>query len=63
MDRIAAPKRILLLSGRRTTAAGRSGVEIKRYRLARARLERQGLGQRSASESAAASRSASLFMP
>jgi hypothetical protein len=64
MDQIQSPTRVLLLAGRRTAPTpGRGGIEIKRYRLARARLDRQGVAQRSTRVSAAASRSASLFIP
>ncbi len=53
-------------SARRTPAdVGQvGGVQIKRYRLARARLEgRPGFAQRSASDAARSSRSASLSIP
>jgi hypothetical protein len=65
MDRISSPKRIMLLAGRHTApAAGRGGVEIKRYRLARERLDgRPSFAQRSASDVARSSRSASLPIP
>jgi hypothetical protein len=64
MDRISSPKRIMLLAGHTAPAAGRGGVEIRRYRLARARLDgRPGFAQRSASDVARSSRSASLPIP
>ena len=55
--------RILLLADRRGTTAPGSAV-IKRYRLARARLDGRAKPlHRSAGEVAASRRSASLFMP
>jgi hypothetical protein len=56
----------MLLAGPTSSAASGAGVAVKRYRLARARLDgRPGFGRRvqsASSESARASRSDSLFM-
>lgn len=54
----------MLLAGRRTPAGSGTTV-VQRYRLARARIEGRptSVAQRSESESARSSRSASLFMP
>jgi hypothetical protein len=63
MNPKAHSSRILLLAGRHDPTATGPAV-IKRYRLARARLDgRTTPLQRSASEVAASRRSASLFMP
>ena len=69
MNRTTSPSRILLMSSpraQRTPAdVGRvGGAQIKRYRLARERLDgRPGFAQSSASEPARSSRSASLVIP
>ena len=64
MNPSPSPSRILLLAGKRTTPNGSGRSAVQRYRLARARLEaRPAFGQRSASESAASSRPASLIIP
>ena len=56
----------MLLAGSTSPAASSAGVAVKRYRLARARLDaRPGFGRRvqsSSSDAARASRSDSLFM-
>jgi hypothetical protein len=65
MNRPLTPSRIMLLAGSTSPSAGRRGVAVKRYRLARARLDgRASLRslQSSASEPARESRSANLFM-
>ena len=64
MNRSLTPSRIMLLAGSSSSSAGRAGVAVKRYRLARARLDGRPVArhQSSASESARESRSASLIM-
>jgi len=65
MNRTLTPSRYMLLAGSTSPSAGRTGVAVKRYRLARARLDGRPTGRRlqsSVSEPARASRSASLFM-
>ena len=63
MNSPARSSRILLLAGRRSPTSTGPAV-IQRYRLARARLDgRTTPLQRSASDVAAAKRSASLSMP
>jgi hypothetical protein len=63
MNPTSQPSRIMLLAGRKTPTSTGPAV-IKRYRLARARLDgRTTPPQRSASDVAASRRSASLFMP
>ncbi len=65
MNRSLTPSRIMLLAGSTSPSAGRAGVAVKRYRLARARLDGRPAAARlqsSASEPARESRSASLIM-
>ena len=63
MNPTAQSPRIMLLAGRKSPTSTGPAV-IKRYRLARARLDgRVTPLQRSAGEVAASKRSASLFMP
>jgi hypothetical protein len=65
MNRSLTPSRIMLLAGSTSPSAGRAGVAVKRYRLARARLDGRPTGvrrQSSVNEPARESRSASLFM-
>jgi hypothetical protein len=63
MDRTPQPSRIMLLAGRGPTSPTGTAV-VKRYRLARARLDgRTTPLQRSAGDVAASRRSASLSMP
>jgi hypothetical protein len=65
MNSPLTPSRIRLLAGSSSPSAGRAGVAVKRYRLARARLEgrpRITPAQSSATESARSKRSASLIM-
>jgi arylsulfatase A-like enzyme len=64
MNRSLTPSRMMLLTGSTSPSAGRAGVAVKRYRLARARLDGRPVArpQSSASEPARESRSASLIM-
>jgi hypothetical protein len=72
MNRSLTPSRIMLLAGSSMPSTSRTGVAVKRYRLARARLDgrptrldgrpARGRGQSPASEPARDSRSASLSM-
>jgi hypothetical protein len=65
MNAPLTPARIMLLAGSSSPRAGRTGVAIKRYRLARARLEGRPTRARiqsSATEPARSSRSASLII-
>jgi hypothetical protein len=68
MNRSVSTSRIMLLAGSTSPSpsASGAGVAVKRYRLARARLDaRPSFGRRvqsSPSDSARASRSDSLFM-
>jgi len=64
MNRSLTPSRIMLLAGSSSKSAGQAGVAVKRYRLARARLDGRPTArtQSSASVPARESRSASLIM-
>jgi len=65
MNSPLTPSRIMLLAGSSSPSAKGAGVAVKRYRLARARLEGRpwiARTQSSASEPARSSRSASLII-
>ena len=65
MNRSLTPSRVMLLTGSSSPGAGRAGVAVKRYRLARARLDgRPAIArpQRSASEPARDRRSANFII-
>jgi hypothetical protein len=64
MNRSLTPSRFMLLAGSSSPSADPAGVAVKRYRLARARLDGRPSvrTQSSASEPARSSRSASLII-